>query len=90
MPLLLTLMGLVGPLVARVLLTLGVGIVTITGLTAVLGLVSSTIQSSFNSLPGDVVQLLFLSGLPQGMAIVLSALAARITMMQLSKIQRLA
>lgn len=89
MPLVALLLGLTGPIVARVLLTLGVGIVTITGLTAMLAFAVTSIQSSFNGLPVDVLQLIFLSGLPQGMAIILSALAARISMMSLSKIQRL-
>lgn len=83
------LLGITSPIVTRVLTTLGIGIVSFTGLSAVLTLVSNTIQADFNSLPADVVAIVFLSGLPQGMAIILSALSARIGMMQLSKIQRL-
>ena len=89
MPLVALLLALTGPIVARVLLTLGVGIVTITGLTALLGGIVANIQASFNGLPTDIMQLVFLSGVPQGMAIILSALAARLTMMSMSKIQRL-
>lgn len=83
------LMGLIGPLATRVLLTLGLGVVSVTGLTAVLALVQQQIQNSFNGLPLDVASFIFMSGLPQSMAIILSALAARLSMMQLSKIQRL-
>lgn len=89
MPLLAALLGLTGPIVTRVLATLGVGIFTITGLNACLTLVFNSCQSSFNGLPADIAGLLFLSGLPQALAIILSAAAARISMVSLSKIQRL-
>lgn len=83
------LLDLTAPIVIRILTTLGLGIVSFTGFSSVLSLVKTQMQTSFNGLPADVAQLLFLSGLPQGMAIILSALAARITLMQLKKIQLL-
>jgi hypothetical protein len=83
------LLGITGPIVVRVLATLGIGIVTYTGLTAIVQTVYQQIQLSFNSLPSDIAALVFLSGLPQGISIMLSALAARIAMTQVSKIQRL-
>lgn len=83
------LLGMTAPIVTRVLATLGLGIVSFTGLTAVLNLAFSTIQDNLNSMPGEVAQLIFLSGVPQGIAIIMSALSARIGFMQLKRIQLL-
>lgn len=83
------LLAITAPIVTRILITLGLGIVSFTGLTAVLNLVFNTLQSNLNSMPVAVGQLLFISGVPQGIAIVLSALAARIGFMTLKKIQLL-
>lgn len=83
------LLGITGPIVVRVLTTLGLGVVTYTGFSAVLSIVHSQIQGSFNGLPADMAALVFLSGLPQGMAIILSALGARIAFLQVKKIQLL-
>lgn len=83
------LLGLTGPIVVRVLTTLGLGIVTYTGFAVVLTTVAQAIQASFNGLPLLAMQIVFLSGLPQGMGIILSALGARIALMQLKKIQLL-
>jgi uncharacterized protein YhhL (DUF1145 family) len=80
-------MGLTGPIVARILLTLGMGIVSFVGFTAVINLTFNTLQNSFNSVPAAAGQLIFLAGIPQAIAILLSALAARVTLMQMKKIQ---
>lgn len=83
------LLSLTGSIVVRVPSTLGLGIVTYTGFTAVLDLVYRRIASSFAALPADMAQLVFLSGLPTGISIILSALAARLALVQLKKIQAL-
>lgn len=83
------LLGLTAPIVVRVLTTLGLGVVTYTGFSAVLDMVFGRIQSSFAGLPADIAALCFLSGLPAGMSIILSALAARIALIQVKKIQLL-
>lgn len=83
------LVAVTAPVVTRVLATLGIGIVSYTGFTALLAQANTQIQNSFNGLPADISGLLFLSGVPQAMALILSALAARVAMSQLSKIQRL-
>ncbi len=81
------LLDLTGSVVARAMITLGLGVVTITGLDAVLSLVVNQMQASFSGLPAAVASIVFMSGLPQGLAVILSALSARIGLMQLSKIQ---
>ena len=83
------LLSLTGPIVVRVLTTLGLGVVTYTGFTAVLDVVFGRIQASFSGLPADAAALIFMSGVPAGISIVLSALAARLTLVQLKKIQAL-
>ena len=83
------LLSLTAPIVVRVLTTLGLGVVTYTGFTAVLDTVYIRIQQSFAGLPADTAQLVFMSGLPTGISIILSALAARIALIQLKKIQLL-
>lgn len=83
------LLSLTAPIVVRVLSTLGLGVVTYTGFTSVLSMVYGRIATSFSGLPVDISQLIFLSGLPSGISIVLSALAARLALVQLKKIQAL-
>lgn len=83
------LLAMTAPIVIRVLATLGLGFVTYTGLDAVVQLAYQMIQTSFNGLPLDIAALVYMSGLPSGMSIILSAVASRILMMQLTKIQRL-
>lgn len=82
------LLNITGPIVLRVLTTLGFGVVTYTGFTTVLQLAFQQIDTGFNTLPADIAAIIFLSGLPQGISIMLSAMAARIAVSQLSKIQR--
>lgn len=83
------LLAITGPIVIRVLTTLGLGVVTYTGLNAVVTMAYNSIQASLSGLPADIATFAFLSGLPQGMAIIMSALVARIALMQVQKIQRL-
>lgn len=83
------LLSLAGPLAIRVLAALGLGIVTFVGFDSALTLAFNTIQSQFAAVPADMMGLLYMSGLPTGMAMILSALFARIAIMQVSKIQRL-
>lgn len=56
---------------------------------ATVGTDALALGGNFNGLPVLAVQIIFLSGLPQGMGIILSALSARIALMQLKKIQLL-
>lgn len=82
------LLAITGPIVIRVLATLGFGIVTYTGVSAVIATAANMIQGSLNGLGGDAASLLFMSGIPQGIALILSAVAARASMQVFSKLQR--
>lgn len=79
-----------GPVVVKVLATLGLGVVSYVGFDAGLTLIFNQIQTSFGTMPADISSLIFLSGVPTGMGMILSALFARIAFVQVSKIQRLA
>jgi hypothetical protein len=78
-----------GPIVVKVLAMLGLGFVSYVGFDVALNLIFTEIQRNFGQIPADVMQLLYLSGLPAGMGIILSALFARIALVQVSKIQRI-
>lgn len=84
------LLALVGPLAIRVLAALGLGVVTLVGMDAAVNTIFNIISTQFSGLSGDVAGLLYLSGVPSGMAMILSALFARIAIVQGSKIARLA
>jgi len=66
-----------GTLVGRVLLSLGFGYVTFTGLDASLDFVKNMIVSHMGSLPAQAVAVLGAASLGSVLSIVLSALAAR-------------
>lgn len=78
-----------GPMAVRVLAALGLGVVTYVGFDSALTFVFNEISAQFAAVPADMMGLLYMSGLPTGMAIILSALFARITVLQVSKIQRI-
>lgn len=77
------------PVAIRVLATLGLGVVTYAGFDAALNLIFSEIQTQFSALPADISGFVFMSGIPTAMSMILSALFARIALVQISKIQLL-
>lgn len=71
------LMGMVGPLVLRALTMLGIGLITFTGVTAaVQGLIDLAV-SSWGGIPGDVLALAGLAGIPACLGIICGAYIAR-------------
>jgi len=72
------LMGLVGPMLLRALTTLGIGLVTFTGVAASLdGLISQAVQN-YQSIPADILGLAGLAGVPQAVGIICGAMVARV------------
>lgn len=67
------LLGLVTPLVRRVLIALGVGIVTYTGYSAVIDSIKAHIVSEMSGLTGNALQIITLYGLPDAIGIILGA-----------------
>lgn len=72
------LMGLAGPIILRILVTLGVGIVTFTGVTAGLQGLIGMAQSSWSALPAAMLALASIAGVPQGLGIIAGAMTARV------------
>jgi hypothetical protein len=67
------LVGLTGPIVARVLLTLGFSVVTITGVAVTLTTIKGHIQLSLGQLPTAIAQLAGLAGAWDALALVFGA-----------------
>lgn len=72
------LMGLVGPMVLRALTTLGLGLMTFTGVAVALqGLIDQAV-SNYASIPSDILGLAGLAGVPQAVGIICGAMVARV------------
>jgi hypothetical protein len=74
------LVSITGSLVGRVLVALGLSVVTYTGMSATLGYVKAEALAALNGLPADVVMLLSYMGVGQFINIVTSALLARMVL----------
>lgn len=76
------------PIAQRVLTGLGIGVVTYIGLGAVMDTVKNSVLNNFGLLTPEIINLLALAGIPQAIGIILGALAARFSMLQLSALGR--
>lgn len=79
------LIGLVTPLVRRVLVALGIGLVTYTGLDYILSQVQSLVIASMGGMTGASAQVAAILGFQQSVGIILGALSARLALTQLTK-----
>lgn len=68
------LLALAQPLVARILIALGMTITTLTGVTVAYSTLKTSMQDSLNSVPAAAMQLAALAGAPEGVAMVLGAI----------------
>lgn len=71
-------MGLIGPIALRVLVTLGIGTITFTGVAAGLQGLIDTATQNYAGLSSDVLALCGLAGIPQAIGIVCGAMTARV------------
>lgn len=76
------------PIAKRILSGLGVGVVTYIGLDVALQLVKDMVITNWGMMPAGALTLMTLSGVSQGVGIILGAIAARYSMMQLSALAR--
>jgi hypothetical protein len=76
------------PIAQRVLTGLGIGVVTYVGLQAVFDQLQSLVINYYGSIPLVTAQLLGLAGIPQGIGLILAALATRFSMLQLAALGR--
>lgn len=78
----------VGALARKVLVALGLGTITYTGLQAAFNAVQAQIISNYGAMTGASMQLADLAGVGQSIGIILGAMTARVGMAALSKIGR--
>lgn len=90
MPLAVWLLALVGPIVKKVLLALGVGVVSYAGLQFVGQQVNAAVLSAWGGVGGSVFQVLSLAGIPEAIGITLGAFNARIALIAVQKFGKVA
>lgn len=73
------LVALLPSLVARVLTSLGLGVVSIVGFQVAWNGLKSLIISNFSSMPASIIGLASLAGVGEGLGIIFGAITARIT-----------
>lgn len=79
------LMSLVGPMARRVLLSLGIGVVSYVGVDAAVTAALDSVRSALSGLSGDALQIMALSGIFQGLGIMAGGIMARVSMMVLKR-----
>ncbi|MFI8616131.1 DUF2523 domain-containing protein [Acidovorax sp. NPDC077693] len=78
------LINIAGTLVGRVLIALGLSVVTFTGLSSTLDWAKNNVASSFGSMPSEVVGMLSMLGVGEFLSIILSAITARMLLQGLT------
>lgn len=76
------------PLVKKVLIALGVGIISYAALNGVYAQVQSAVTSSWGQLGTVTLQLLSLAGFPDALGITLGALSARVALVAVERFGR--
>lgn len=79
-----------GPIAKRVLSALGIGVVSYAAIQTAFTAAQSSLLSAYGSISGEIAAILNLAGFGTAVGIVLGAIAARISYMQLSKLARIA
>jgi hypothetical protein len=85
MPLLPWLLSIAGSVAGRVLLALGMSIVSFAGLSTLVANVNGSIQDNYNSLPATTLQLANIGGLGDFLSIITSAFVTRVSLVALKK-----
>jgi len=83
------LVALAGPLARKVLLSLGIGVVTMVGVDQALGAMLGAARAAWAGVPGDVAGLLNLAGCGTAMAMISGAITARVALIPLKKLDLL-
>lgn len=73
MPLVAWVLALAQPLVARILVALGMTVLSVTGIDLAYQSMKTQLMNSVNSMPAAALQLAALAGVPDGLAMVLGA-----------------
>lgn len=83
------LLALVQPIIARILVALGMSVVTFTGMGLLMEQVTQAVQGAWGGLPSAILGLAGLAGIGQGLSIVFGAIATRVLIWQLTKSTRM-
>lgn len=75
------LLSMMRPLAAKVLVSLGFGIISYTGFVAVLNQLTQAVQGQFDSMPQYAAAILGMAGLGHAAGILIGAFAARIALL---------
>lgn len=79
------LLSLTQPLISRILIALGMSVVSITGVVEVLHQVKAQLASSWGALPAGVVGLVQLAGGGVGIGMIMGAISTRILLWQAAR-----
>lgn len=74
------LLAIVGPLATRALVFLGFSVLAMSGLQAVVGLLTAQLDAAWSGLPSAVLSLVSLARVPEGLGLVVGAHLARIAL----------
>lgn len=80
------LLSMATPVVKRVMIALGLGTITYTGLDVAFGAVKASVIGSYGQMAADSAQIAAIAGVPQAIGIILGALGARLGLLVLSRI----
>ena len=80
----------VWPLAKKVLVSLGIGVLTYTGLSLISTQVQNEVIGLWGNVSGDMLSMASLLGIPQSFGIILGGLAGRVALISASKLGRIA
>ncbi len=84
------LISLAWPIAKKVLLALGIGMITYGGLSLIAGQVVTQVQAYWGQMPISILQIGSLLGIPQSIGILLGAITARVSFVAAGKLGKIA
>lgn len=82
-------MALVEPIIGRILVTLGLSIVTVTGFQQVVNILQDQLIARVNALPVTTLQVFLIGGGGVGISMIVSAIAVRVMMWQVMNAKKI-
>lgn len=77
--------AIIGPLLRKALIFIGIGTITFVGMDAVLSQIITGIQNSLGGLTGDYLAFSVLLGVPEGLSIIAGGFSIRVAMIALKR-----
>lgn len=84
------LISLAWPIAKKVLLALGIGMITYGGLSLIAGQVVTQVEAYWGQMPISILQIGSLLGIPQSIGIMLGAITARVSFVAAGKLGKIA